>query len=209
MNTRKNIRVIILGILCVLFLNNRMSTAESARAKEIPLRDYVYSVCPRLRCHIVFEDRAESRLTNALVHDERNVNSVSALAAFLGKEIAHTVVTIYANNVISIKDESIANDKEYPLDKVLSLNYSGLLDSLPDMVGYKLNGCVRTANGGDLSMAGNYDGTSSITLIAKHETVRSLLTNHLPLNRYHAILWDAQTKIRSGKEISYIQFWMP
>ena len=206
--TKHRLNIAIMTI-CLLLPCVRLSIADQMPERQAMLCNYAYSVCPRIGCHLVIEDLNSGRLVSTYVSDNQDITSTKEIAEFFRKELGGVEVSILPHQVVLIKDISLVKDRNYPLDRVVSLDYSGNIDSLSDAIGDRLDGSVEAMDAGSISMINNYDYTSLITLSARNETVRSILTNHLPITHYRAILWDARTAIRNRKEVTYINFWRP
>jgi hypothetical protein len=213
----------------------RQGTQRAARIEQSPqptsYRRDLYGIGAKLGCYFTVETRAfvgmdvESQL-DRVTTNELNVGSITALLPKLRGDLdAFTIRQDEKNpKIIHVIQTCLLEDKDYVLDKRITLAYRGSLMGYnkTDKRGHVeisegLVGAIAKKTGGlesgpvpvgSFGLLGG-DTYTRVSVNATNETVRSVLTDSVPLANYRAVLWQAVATKEEGKVKVYVQFLGP
>jgi hypothetical protein len=149
---------------------------------------------------------------------------LSQLRAYLDR---YDVVQDTKNpKIVHIIEKVLAHDTNYPLNKRLTLTYTGGLHSGYVPIKAKpLTGPDSTNLGGLVRQVGaridgiiepygftgpeRSDSTTEVKVAATNETVRSIFTDCLPTTNYFAVMWLAETTMVNGNKRVVVEFCGP
>jgi len=200
----------------------------------MPCEDYLFLIGPKLGCYFTLEyqsykltrqlPRIESFIT--FTTNDLAVASTADLVSNLRRSLNGFTIEQDVKNpkVIHIIEGILERQKDYVLNKRTSLSYSGNLvncvvidaqgrnlvhgEGIVNAMANKVGG-IQNGTTGDNSQGGFDDCSTLVSIDATNETVRSILTDYIPLAGYKTILWRAATTItgREGKTNVLIQFY--
>jgi hypothetical protein len=206
-----------------------VALAEIQEVTEVPGLDYLSEIGQKLGCHFTVEYRSYL-LTGKMpkirenVSNDLSISSLAALVTKLRRDLpGYTIATDPKHaKVVHIVEDALENQKDYVLNKKLTLKYSGHLATCEgtDEAGRRIPrgiGLVRALaeQVGNLQQgsdeAGNartiIDCWTEVNVDVKNQAVRSILTDCLPISNYKAVLWRAvTTRDVHGKTVVTVQF---
>jgi hypothetical protein len=191
--------------------------------------EFLYETSAKLGCHFTLERQGgritgnESKATLP-VRIDLSADSIPSLVSKLRDYLDGFIVVQDANNpkIVHIIEKVLADDKNYALNKRISLNYFGKLARtnipIPAKPGYETTtggllaavaekaGDIRGGSDDStfLGMAG--DCCTRINVNATNETVRSILTDCLPSANYNPVMWRAVRTTQNGEPCVLVQF---
>jgi hypothetical protein len=110
-------------------------------------------------------------------------------------------------NVVHVIENCLLKTPEYPLDKKVSVQFSGTPLGLIKSLERQETG-IEIRRGGDNTQAFD-DDVTEIQVQAKEKTVRAILTDCIPLKGYNPKIWIAETRFERGKPRTIVQFHGP
>jgi|SRR5665213_416104 len=161
------------------------------------------------------------------VRADLDADSIPSLVSKLRDYLDGFMVVPDAKNpkIIHIIENVLADDKNYALNKKISVHYSGLLGgtNIPVMPinGYAtlvggllpavaekvgdIRGGSETSGGGGFGGGSPWDSVTQINVNATNETVRSIFTDCLPTTNYNPVMWVAVTSKRNDEHNEMVQ----
>jgi len=160
------------------------------------------------------------------VRADLDADSIPSLVSKVRDYLDGFMVVPDAKNpkIIHIIENVLADDKNYALNKKISVHYSGLLggtnvlvmpiNGRSTLVGGLLPAVAKKAGDirGGLETAGSsgfggfsWDGVTQINVNATNETVRSIFTDCLPTTNYNPVMWVAITSKRNNAQNELVQ----
>jgi hypothetical protein len=202
----------------------------------MPCEDYLFLIGPKIGCYFTLEYRSykltgqvpriESFIT--FTTNDLAVASTEDLVSNLRRSLNGFTIEQDVKNpkVIHIIEGVLEHQKDYVLNKRTSLSYTGnlvncivedaqgrnlvhgegIVNAMASKVGGIQNGTTEAGS------QGAFDDCSTVVNIeATNETVRSILTDYIPLAGYKTVLWRAATTItrREGETNVLVQFYGP
>lgn len=170
----------------------------------------------RFDCWFTIEYAGDRKTDNSLLRFSRtnlevpnSVTSRDILAETLKRQLtfAHIKVSSFNPCVIHLIDAALDSDDRYQMAAKTTVTFSGVLGALPQSIGERVKGISSRKGGSNLDFFD--DTTTRVTIRAKQQPVRDILTNSIPLNNYTRILWAAESFERDGKLETWIQFYGP
>ena len=166
-------------------------------------------------------------IRNTKIKADLDADSVPSLMSKLRDYLDGFLVVPDVKNpkIIHIIEKVLADDRNYVLNKKISVNYSGLLGGaiIPDMpsngsatlvggllpavaekVGDIRGGCENSGGGGGGGGC-PWDFDTQINVNATNETVRSIFTDCLPTANYNPVMWVAVTSKRNDEHNEMVQ----
>ena len=199
----------------VAYAQKRTHAAPELPAKtkwpaKIWIWQYLPQMAKRLDCFYTLELKPSNVFARPGVEDvtdDQSIKTVSALVKKLQAELTTFVVTQDENNprIIHLKVTILADDKEYVLDQKTTINYTGRLRFLPDTLGQQNHLPIITQDVFSDAVI-SIDISTIVSFSATNSTLRSILTDCVPLAQYNRLLWYAETKIRDGKVYTQINY---
>jgi hypothetical protein len=212
--------------------NSATVLAADART-PVSLEHYLRVVGGTVGCHFTLEYRGygltskPSPLAIAVTNDA-GVDSISSLITKLRRDLHEFQVSedSHCPTVIHIIQRQLADDKQYILNKRIHLTYSGHLggcesaDSsrnlakdpgLTAAIGQVIEG-IRDGSDESGSQATFSDCVTRVSIKAKDQSVRNIMTACIPLASYDTILWRVVTTKEwlktkeEGKPVALVQF---
>lgn len=183
--------------LCCLLLPAMADTKKQNNAVDLYV--YLNQEGIRLNSYFTVEDQVdpgESVGTDILVESDPTVATSDALIKKLQKEQStYSVIKDEENpRIIHLVDKRLFSQPKYYLNKKANIAYSGRLNDLPDKIGQQLHFDLAAKNEfaiGSESIV--EDSTTQVAFDAKNLSIRSILTDYIPLKNYSRLLWRAQT----------------
>src|ERR1035437_1744719 len=208
------------------------NSVQPLRPRVLNFMDVLRETGTKLGCHFTLEYQGfgitgkETKATLP-VRVDLSADSIPSLISRLRDYLDGFMVEEDAKNlkIVHIIEKVLADDKNYALNKRISLNYFGRLAPtnipIPAKPGYE------TTTGGLLAAvaekAGDIRGGSDdvginnflgmvsdrgtrINVNATNETVRSILTDCLPAANYSPVMWRAVTTTQNGESCVLVQF---
>lgn len=214
--------IIILGLThCAK--DNIMKTMKIGERKtnEMILSLYLAEMSEKLGCYYTLErlnaDNHES-LINAItvmgIAEDPNVTNLNSLTMRLRRDLHGCTVEESKNNpkILHIIETPLTRLKDYALEKKADITYSGDLgpghgQGLVVELSKKLDG-IGPRTRGDNTTAFD-DHLTQVTVQAKNEKVRDILTDCVPLTNYGPFLWTAETTKVGLKSETVVQYFGP
>lgn len=169
------------------------------------LNDYLIKVGQKLSLFFTVEvkqpnSRTLSPLQTAVVLSRPQPTTRKGLLLLLQGALPYATVFQDGNatNVIHIVETSLNDDGNYVLNKQINFKFSGRLNDLPEALSSPLQGGIGTQRVfavGQVTM----DFFTRVNFDVKNQTVRSILTDPVPIPKYSRILWDAVSQEVNGK----------
>jgi hypothetical protein len=110
-------------------------------------------------------------------------------------------------SVIHVIESELLGLNGYALDAKVSINYQGTIDLLAWELHQSVDAINRKTSG--LTREVFDDHLTKVSIAAKDRRVREILTDCVPLNGYHTILWRAETRMVGGQPNTTIQYYGP
>jgi hypothetical protein len=179
--------------------------------------------CAKLGCYLTFESQSfsvtgKASLVQNMVTTNLSADSIPAFESILRNYLDGFVVVEDARNpkILHIIDKALAEDPDYVLNKRISLKYSGglrptwskekpfdppvggLMPALAPKAGRIMSSAL-DRSGAVLRSAFDFrEPNLQLSIDATNQTVRSILTDYLPLGN-KPILWRAATEKDQGE----------
>lgn len=186
--------------------------AQASASRSVPLDDYLINMGQKLSLFFTIEamqsgHKTLSPLQIAVLPASPQPTSKEALILFLKSNLPSAAVFQdgHTANVIHIVETSLTKSGDYALQDHLDFSFSGRLNDLPDALSGPLQGRI----GRQRFFAVGFTKMDLYTHIAfnvKGRTVRSLLTDFVPIPKYSHILWDAVTQEVNGKPVTLVAY---
>ena len=209
--------------------DNNIPTTEEVL--PIPLIDYLFEIGGKLGCYFTLEyqDHPITGKTAKLfdvVSNDLNIASMTALMARLRHDVPGYSVTENAKNpkIVHIIDRGLEGKNDYVLNQRVTLRYSGNLvacvvkdaqgrnivkgQGLVTAIGKKLGGIQSGPPSQDGRDAFD-DCVTQVEVNRKDQSVRSILTDCIPVQNYKPVLWRAVTTKKDGQTNVLVQFYGP
>jgi hypothetical protein len=190
-------------------------------ARPISISNFLLSMNKRFGVHFTMEilsGQGQRSILNSLavtrIEEPKQVENVEALAALIRDILPNCEVRVSAgnSNAIHLIDERLSRLEDYPLNKRATIQYSGPVggpdSSLAMALRAKVPGILAQQRGGAMYQ-GFDDQTTKVTVDARNEEVRRILTDYVPLQNYSIFVWRAVTQDLQGKETTVVQFYGP
>lgn len=164
------------------------------------LFDYLFTVVPELDCRFTVERLGEgAALTPGLElvtgRTAASAKSIEALMVELklnlsGLDVRQDKATPM---IIHLVDKRVSGMHDYPLDRDVSVDFRGYIDSLPDAIGKSFaEGRIKSHPSFIIPPMTFVDGITVVDVHAKSLPVRQVLTDCVPLKNYSRVLWVAE-----------------
>ena len=198
---------------------------------SLPFNDYLFTIGEKLGCFFTLEyfsyaHAGKSSKIHGIVTNDLSIQSIPALVEKLRHDMQGFVIEQDGKNpkILHIIDEALKNDKNYAMNKMVSLNYSGTLGGCDifdanDKAVAKTSGLISAIS---KQLDGIQYGTETsgsqgaisdcITLVNVNSTntaVRSILTDSIALDNYKVILWRSFTTYSEKGKTCQVQFFGP
>lgn len=176
------------------------------------LDDYLIRVGQKLSLFFTIEvkqsdQKTLSPLQTAIVMNRNQPTNKKELIIFLKSSLPYATVFQDKNvtNVIHIVETSLEKDNNYVLNKQIAFKYTGRLNDLPEALASPLQGRIGTQRifaVGQMKM----DFFTRVTFDVKDQTVRSVLTDPVPIPKYSHVMWDGVSQEVNGKLKTFIAY---
>jgi hypothetical protein len=202
----------IVSVLLLLRITTATCFAEGDE-KEMHWQRYLSVVGDRIGYQFtieVFEYRGdEPNFLNALIIDDGSVQSLDALLKTMSKELPRFEIARNARHkhVLHVTERGLKNLHGYALNDTADLHYEGSIDGVARALHESLPALDRKSAGDWREMFD--DHVTRVTINATDESVRDILTDCVPLERYGAILWRAQTDWHKPEPTTTVQYYGP
>lgn len=188
----------------------RRTPATPKMPEKIWIWLYLPQMARHLNCFYTLELKPDNLFTGPGVEDvtdDQSIKTVSALVKKLQKELSTFAVSQDEGNprIIHLKAASLTNDKRYVLDQKTTINYVGRLRFLPDTLGQQNHLPIITQYAFSEAVI-SIDNSTLVRFSATNSTIRSILTDYVPLAHYNRLLWYAETKTREGKVYTQVNY---
>lgn len=214
MNRRSGL---LLPIVCLVTFWTGDHAADGQEAEKTEYyRFYLIDACEKLDCYFTVErgvyrkDRF-SPLTSLNVLPEE-VGTVDELVEKLRRELKGVKVEVVKEDgkppVIHLIEESLAESKDYALDRRVSLTFRGTLSELLTRLEQE-SGRVSEQRAGTFPVTPPSDSETKTQLKVKDGSVREVLTEAVLLEGYARFLWEAALEEQDGKPLVKIRFTGP
>jgi len=188
---------------------------------EVILSLYLVEMSEKLGCYFTFEhlkSDSHTSLVNARnvigISQDPNVTNVRSLISKLRHDLQDCMVIESENNpsVLHIIEAPLIKLKNYVMEQKTDLTYSGDLGTGKGQ-GLVLEIAKTVENigpriGGDLRTAFD-DHLTKVTVKAKNEKIRDILTDRVPLTNYSPFLWIAETTKVGLRSKTVVQYFGP
>ncbi|NQT12110.1 MAG: hypothetical protein HQ582_05150 [Planctomycetes bacterium] len=208
----------VVAVLCLCLLPSA-GVAQDADPSATPQKEYwqlyLRLAGERLECHFTLEmfyppKFGEEPIYRLFIDDDPDVKSVDALLKKLSKDVKPMAFVRHVDNpsVIHVIDKRLLGLKGYAIEKKATVKYRGTVDMLTAEL-YKLLGKTinRKRSGGMRDVFD--DHVTVVSVNAKNRRVREVLTDCVPLEGYHTVLWRAETRTVDGKPHTTVQYFGP
>lgn len=202
-------RSVLLALAVVVF-STGFAAAGKLDSGRIPFTDFLRTAGDKLDCYFTIEATfgaltLNTRFDDLTIRDEK-IASIDGLIAKLKRDIPDADVVRDGNSfrIIHVIEKGLAGHKRYALDEEASLDYSGLLRNLPNVL-RDAGRAIWAWNSGILDDLSG-DAVTKVDVHIPKEKIRKLLTDSVPLKKYGRVLWTAKTRInrgRLGTEVAY------
>ncbi len=182
----------------------------------------------RFGCHFTLEYSFADGKAPALgdnIFTLGNSESLDSVLTTLHRELKDFTILQSGNHprTFHVVQNDLYSDSTYPLNAVVSLDYSGYLEGFVvsdgkggkaiDSVGLlrSLAKLVKGIQGGypDGRQGGFEDCETRITIHARNKSVREILTEGLPVTKYKPLLWRSVRMRVGGENAAVVQFFGP
>ncbi len=213
--------IIRVSVIVWLFLASQFSSGDTPKMKWTPKHQDIYwqsyaiDVASALGCYATFETlndlpRNGSRFENVEIKDDEEIKTAKELTSKL--EHACPGLSVAANKrnakILHIIDTKLSTIKDYSLEQRIDVKYEGIASELAFTIRTRLPGFGPM----DFGVLGTEfdDNVTLVHIDATRETVRDILTNCIPLQKYGAALWRAQTFLDGENPLrTKVQFYGP
>lgn len=181
------------------------------RARDV-WTDYLYVAGRRLNCHFTIEILQEGRddqLYNALIPRDRKIGNIDEMLAKLSNDLGRVVFLRNKQDprIIHAIDKRLLKLDGYVLDKRTDLVYTGVIGDLSRKLKEEFP-TIGPHTEGHFHERFD-DHVTEVSITAKQESIRNILTNVVPLDNYEPRLWRAWTKIVDGVPFTKVQYYGP
>ena len=200
-------------VLCLLPRGIIASDAgDSSQPKKEYWESYVRRSGERLGCHFTMEmlwPKHDAGIYSLLLDDDANIQSVDALIEKLTRDVRPMAFVRSVNNpsVVHVIDRELLKQEGYALEKKVTVKYRGVVDGLLVELHKHVKSITRKTSGSWRTVFD--DHTTKVSVDAKNLRMREVLTDCVPLENYHPILWRTQTRIVDGKPYTTLQYYGP
>lgn len=214
LNTIK-IAMTALTFFCSLLQADADIVKPVSPAKPLYYITYLNQEAAKLDFYFTVEDSyvtlAKMAGTNIMIQDDPTIKTSNTLIKKL--QMDQSIYSVLADDknphIIHLVDKTLGSLQRYALDQKSSITFSGRLSKLPDEIGQKthLGVVTKTTFLSNSWMVG--DCYTTVSLDAKNSTIRSILTDYIPLKNYYRYLWHGETSVYSDSCLTYISFYGP
>lgn len=186
-------------------------------AKKVYWQLYVAELPKELYCYFTIERMpnmpGEKKYRCPFIRNDvtldRNVKTVKSLVDKLRKEMEGIAVIQNAKNpaVIHLVDERLLKIDGYVMDKKVDIIYSGVIERLSQELEKRIPEIGPMRGGSLRDMFGDY--VTQVKIDVKNQTVREVLTDCVPLEKYSRLLWRAKTRKMDGQYKTIVQYYGP
>lgn len=181
---------------------------EMRNAKNALLNE-LSAVGDQFHCSFTIERAStptSKTLQRARFKIDYDIESIDALREVMQAQLDGAVIRQNPKHprVLHVIDAELAKDANYALDKPATLEYSGVVGGLPTRIGEVVPGIRLPRSFSNTEGLG--DHVTQVDVDAKEESVRDILTNAVPIERYEPVLWVAETHDQDGKRETWIRF---
>jgi hypothetical protein len=200
------------GMLLLLQIMTATCFAEGDE-KEMHWQRYLSVVGDRIGYQFtieVFKYRGdEPSFLNVLIIDDGSVQSLDALLKTMSKELPRFEIVRNARHkhVLHVIERGLKDLDGYALNDIADLQYKGPVDGVARALHENLPALDRKSAGDWREMFD--DNVTSVRINATDESVRDILTDCLPLDRYGVLLWRAQTDWHKPEPTTTVQYYGP
>jgi hypothetical protein len=203
---------------------------ETARA-VMPYEHFLFDVGGKIGCHFTLEFQDYSligrlpRIRSETTNDLSEISATSLLSKLRRDLKGFTIIPNDKNpSIIHIIEQALEHQENYPLNRRITLAYSGNLvgcvvkdakgknlvkgDGLVTMIAKNVEGIASGSASHDGREAFD-DCITEVSVDATNKTVRSILTDYIPLDNYKTILWRAVAAKQAGESKVFVQFYGP
>lgn len=204
--------VVLLLVSCMALAEND-TPAQAPSHQEMFWEHYLYLAGQRLDCHFTIEKLArrgdDPRARGVFVFDDQELRTVDDVIAKVSQTLKGFSFTKSeaAPTVIHVIEDELVGLAGYPLEQTVDIAYAGVPHGLIEEL-EKRNQGLEARRGGDNRLMFD-DYWTEITVEAKAQQVRRILTDCIPLNTYHPILWRAETDRVDGRLRTIVQYYGP
>lgn len=182
-------------------------TRKTTKPQELPAE--LSDVGEQFHCWFTIEwasTPTSKTLRVARFKIDYDIESIDALQKEVQAQLKEAVIRKDPQHprVLHVIDAALAKDPNYAMDQLATIKYSGVVSGLPDKVGEAVPG-IQSRRGGSFTDAFDDHGTQ-VGVDAKEMSVRDILTNAVPIEKYQPVLWIAETHEQDGKRETWIQF---
>lgn len=206
-------------IIAILLLSSPSLVAEESAPRHVPSNervfweDYLYDAFHSLGYYftieIVTRKLDDPKFRGIYILDDEEVRTVDEIILKASKSLKDFTFAINKQNprVIHVIDNDLRKLSDYAVDQQMSLKYSGTTSNLSRSIQKTFPTLVPRTSG---DIAKNFDDhVTKVEFDVKNETVRDILTNHVPLKRYNPLIWRAETQEHNGKRETIVQYYGP
>jgi len=221
----KNLGLLVSSII-LLFVSSgckksNIINIRERKTNEVILSVYLGEMSEKLGCYFTLEQlKADNHasLINARsvigLSEDPNVTNVNSLISKLRHDLEGCLVMESKDNpnILHIIEAPLAKLKDYVMERKIDLTYSGGLGTgkgqgLVLEIGKKVEN-IGPRTGGDWRTAFD-DHLTTVTVKAKNEKVRDVLTDCVPLTNYSSFLWIAETTKVGETSKTVVQYFGP
>ncbi|MGI8979505.1 MAG: hypothetical protein ACR2FY_09790 [Pirellulaceae bacterium] len=166
----------------------------------------------QFNCWFTIERRGnptERTLASMRVNVGTQAKSRESLVDALKSELNDALIFVDALHpqVVHIVDNSLEKVGTYSMVQKTTVKFEGVLADLPVKIGESIKG-IDTRRGGSNTDAYN-DHVTKVRIEAKAKSVREILTDAVPIEKYSRVLWVAETFQEGEQTKTWIQFTGP
>jgi len=180
------------------------SMDQSVEGKKTSLVRYLHQLGDQYDCYFTIEEswtpsEVRNSLESYLVPSNSNKKGeLTSALALLTKAVPHFTFQpdSIKGHIIHILDDRLLKQRQYGMDDVLSnVEFTGLLSDLVSVIARQgAHICLEAMfDIGDPSQV-RRDWATVVSVKAENKTVRSLLSDFVPLEGYSRIIWIATTE---------------
>lgn len=208
--------------------------ADQQNSERISFGEILEKRGAELGCHFTLEYRGKSitgevskaALSNLVSVRNLDAESIPSFLSLLRKYLDGFIIEPDSGNpnIVHIIEKVLVNDPSYPLNKEVTISYSGKFGAT---YAQKANGYLETASTGlfgavaekvkdlrrgsfsDLSVGAGYAADRSVINVdIANEAARNVLSDYVPLKNYNAVIWRAVEERMPGEESEKVVFFV-
>jgi hypothetical protein len=175
---------------------------------------WLWDLPERIDCHFTIEKThsSEDRLsifeTARIAVNPDEIKSIDELVSRLSQEVEGIEVRRSRKNakIVHLVESSLAEYKDYVMNKTLDFKYSGKVEGLATALGNRLEAIGPRRSGFNTDLF--YDHITTVEIDVKMESVREILSQAVPLKNYKRIIWRTDTAT-DRRPATVVQFYGP